>query len=156
MTEAIEPGPAIIGIAIGKTLMSSASGVPSISRARSSRRSVRFSNTISSAMMNSMIPPARRKALKEMPMWLSSGSPSSAKNSRMHQATSAERIAILRRCAAAVPLVSDAKIGAQPGGSTITSRVMKAVVKSSITAVLAEPERDRRSPFASCCRPIIG
>ena len=76
MTEAIEPGPAIIGIAIGKTLMSSASGVPSISLARSSRRSVRRSNTMSSAIMNSMIPPARRKALREMPSVRSNGSPS--------------------------------------------------------------------------------
>ena len=35
---------------------------------------------------------------------------------------------------ASVPLVSEAKIGAQPGGSMITARVMNAVVNSSITA----------------------
>ena len=71
MIDAIDPGPAIIGMAIGKTEISSASGVPSISLARSSRRSVRFSNTISSAMMNSMMPPARRKLARLMPSVLS-------------------------------------------------------------------------------------
>ena len=64
---AIEPGPVIIGIAIGKTLMSSASGVPSISSARFSRRSVRRSNTMSMAMKNSMIPPAIRKLARLIP-----------------------------------------------------------------------------------------
>jgi len=47
---AIDPGPVIIGIAIGKTLMSSASLVPSISSARFSRRSVRRSKIMSTAM----------------------------------------------------------------------------------------------------------
>ena len=133
MIEAIEPGPAIIGMAIGKTEMSSASGVPSISRARSSRRSVRFSNTMSSAIMNSMIPPASRKADRLIPSVRNKGSPSKAKNIRMHQATTTERIAMARRCAASAPLVRPAKIGAQPGGSMITARVMKAEVNSSIT-----------------------
>ena len=83
-------------------------------------------------MMNNMSPPARRKADRLMPRVRSNGSPSSAKKMRMHQATSAERIAIIRRCVASVPAVSEAKIGAQPGGSMITARVMKAVVNSSI------------------------
>ena len=96
---AIEPGPVIIGIAIGKTLMSSASGVPSIASARFSRRSVRRSNTMSRAMKNSMMPPAMRKLARLMPSAWSSGRPSSAKNIRIAQAISDERIAIARRCA---------------------------------------------------------
>ena len=68
-----------------------------------------------------------------MPRVLSSGSPSKAKKIRMHQATSVDLTAIMRRWAGSVPLVSEAKIGAQPGGSMITSKVMKAVVNSSIT-----------------------
>ena len=37
-----------------------------------------------------------------------------------------------RRCAASVPRVSEAKIGAQPGGSMITRKVTKAELNSSI------------------------
>ena len=68
-----------------------------------------------------------------MPSVRSSGSPSRAK--KIEDAPgdrTVERIAILRRWAGVVPLVSEAKIGAQPGGSMITSKVMKAVVNSSI------------------------
>ena len=67
MALAIEPGPAIIGIAIGKTLMSSTSGVCSTALARFSRLSVRRSNTMSSAMKKSMIPPAIRKLARLIP-----------------------------------------------------------------------------------------
>ena len=67
-----------------------------------------------------------------MPNVLSNGWPSRAKKIRIDQATADDRIAILRRCAASAPRVSDAKIGAQPGGSMITSRVTKAEVNSSI------------------------
>ena len=96
MAVAIDPGPAIIGIAIGKTEISSA---PSASTwvARSSRRAVRRSNTISSAMMNSMMPPASRKLASVMPSVWSNGRPSIAKKIRITHAISAERIAILRR-----------------------------------------------------------
>ena len=152
MMVAIDPGPAIIGMAIGKTLISSASGVPLISSARSSRRSVRRSNTMSSAIMNSMIPPARRNADRLIPSVRSNGSPSKAKNSRMHHATTTDRTAIARRCAASVPLVSDAKIGAQPGGSMITSKVTKAVVNSSIIFSQG-PRPCPRSPSGAWCRP---
>jgi hypothetical protein len=92
-------------------------------------------------MMNNMIPPARRKADRLIPSVRSSGSPSRAKNNRINQATRLDRIAILRRCACAVPLVSEAKIGAQPGGSMITTNVTKAVVNSSIiSAGLPHPQ----------------
>ena len=63
-----------------------------------------------------------------MPSVRSSGSPSKAKKTRIPQATQEARTAIARLCAWVVPLVSEAKIGAQPGGSMITSKAMKAVV----------------------------
>ena len=133
MTDAIEPGPAIIGMAIGKTLMSSASGVPSIS---SRPLLAPFGALLEHHVQrdHEQHDAARQAEGAQLNAHLlSNGSPSRAKNIRMPQATSAERIAIRRRCAASVPPVSDANIGAQPGGSMITSRVMKAVVNSSIT-----------------------
>jgi hypothetical protein len=87
--------------------MSSASGVPSIDCARSSRLCVRRSNTMSRAIMNNMIPPPIRNALKLIPSVRRRGSPRSAKKTRIDQAIATDRIAILRRCASLVPLVSE-------------------------------------------------
>jgi hypothetical protein len=84
-------------MAIGNTLTSSTSGVFSKASARFSRRSVRFSNTMSTAMKNSMIPPAMRKLARLIPSACSIGRPRSAKNIRIAQAISDERIAIDRR-----------------------------------------------------------
>jgi len=105
MTAAIEPGPAIIGMAIGKIDTSSISGCSMISCARSSRRSVRFSNTISSAIRNSMMPPAMRKLSKLMPSALNICSPKSAKTSRITAATTIARIAMIRRSRGGASLV---------------------------------------------------
>ena len=44
-------------------------------------------------------------------------------------AMSTERIAMARRCATLAPLVSDEKIGTQPGGSSTTNSVAKAEMK---------------------------
>ena len=55
---------------------------------------------MSSAIMNSMMPPAIRKLARLIPSASSIGRPSSAKNIRMAQAISEARIAIARRCAA--------------------------------------------------------
>ena len=134
MALAIDPGPAIIGMAIGKTEMSSASGVPSIEFARFSRRAVRRSNTMSSAIMNSITPPAIRKLARLMPNASSIGFPSSAKNIRIAQAIREARMAIARRCRPSVPRVRLAKMGAQPGGSMITRKVTSADPNSSIMA----------------------
>ncbi len=100
ITEAIEPGPASIGIAMGNTETSSISGVAITFSARCSRRSVRFSNTMSIAMMNSMIPPATRKLSRSMWRKLSSASPNIAKKIRIAPAMTIARTAIERRCAA--------------------------------------------------------
>ena len=109
MTVAIEPGPAIIGIAMGKIDTSSAScGSSATLAARSSRRCVRFSNTISSAIRNSMMPPAMRKAGISMPRPCSNASPNSAKTNRMTEATKTARIAIARRCCGVAPADSPA------------------------------------------------
>ena len=97
MTAAIDPGPAIIGMAMGKIDTSSISGCSIISCARSSRRSVRFSNTISSAIRNSMMPPAMRKLSRLMPSALSICSPNRAKTSKMSAATRIARMAMIRR-----------------------------------------------------------
>ena len=105
ITDAIDPGPASIGIAIGNTDTSSISGVAITFSARCSRRSVRFSNTMSIAMMNSMIPPAMRKLSRSMWRKLSSASPNIAKKTRISPAITVARIAIERRCAALAPVV---------------------------------------------------
>ena len=57
----------------------------------------RRSKTMSSAIMNSMTPPAIRKLPRLMPKACSIGLPSKAKNIRIAQAISDERTAIARR-----------------------------------------------------------
>ena len=90
---------------------------------------------MSIAIMNSMMPPASRKALSEMPNVRSSGSPSKAKNIRMPQATT-------RRSGDSVGVAAGA--AGQRGEDRRAARrvddhrrVMKAVVNSSITSPLA-------------------
>src|SRR6185312_10750806 len=82
------------------------------------------------------MPPAIRKLARLIPTQPSKGCPSSAKNIRIAQAMSEERIAIARRCAPGVPRVRLAKIGAQPGGSMITRKVTRAEPNSSIIFAL--------------------
>ena len=112
MTVAIEPGPAIIGIAIGNTETSSINSPPACPAftfsARCSRRWVRFSNTMSSAIRNSMIPPAMRNASSPMCIAPSSACPNSAKATRMSPAMIVARIAIVRACAVLAPATSPA------------------------------------------------
>ena len=105
ITDAIDPGPAIIGIAIGKTDTSSISGVSIIFCARSSRRSVRFSNTMSMAIKNSMTPPAMRKLFSSICSAPSNCSPNKAKTSKIPAAIKAARIAMLRRWASVASFV---------------------------------------------------
>ena len=62
---AIAPGPAISGMAIGKTEGSSSSPA---SPDCSSRRAERRSKSMSKAVMNNKIPPEIRNAASEMPM----------------------------------------------------------------------------------------
>jgi len=108
MIVAIEPGPAIIGIAIGKTETSSISGVALTFSARSSRRWVRFSKTMSSAIRNSMIPPAILKESSSICSAPSRSSPNTAKISRMIVAMKQARSAMARAWARLAPLVSPA------------------------------------------------
>ena len=156
-TDAIEPGPAIIGIAIGKTEMSSCSrfGAPAAtSCARFSRRWVRVSNTMSIAIRNSMMPPASRNASRLIPSARSSGSPNIAKNSSTPVAISVDRHAIVRRCAADVPSVRLPKIGAHPGGSITTKKVMNAETNSS--SITAPNHQRTRLAHRSEIRPDQG
>ena len=108
MIAAMAPGPASIGIAIGKTDTSSTSGLAAIFSARSSRRWVRFSNTISHAIQNSIRPPAMRKLCSSMCSAASRSTPNNANTSRMAPAIRQARTAMLRRCCALAPLVSPA------------------------------------------------
>ena len=75
-----------------------------------------------------------RKLARLMPSASSIGLPRSAKKIRISQAITQDRIAIDRRSAAVAARVRLAKIGAQPGGSTITRKVTRTEPKSSITA----------------------
>ena len=108
MIAAIAPGPASIGMAMGKPETSSISGVAATFSARSSRRWVRFSKTISNAIQNSISPPAMRKLSSSIWSAPSSSCPNSAKTSRMASAIRHARIAMARACAAVAPLVSPA------------------------------------------------
>src|SRR3982751_3086442 len=80
------------------------------------------------------MPPAMRKLARLIPSAWSIGLPSNAKNIRIAQAISEERIAMARRCSGVAPLVRLAKMGAQPGGSIITRKVTSADPNSSIIA----------------------
>ena len=143
MIEAIEPGPAIIGIAIGKTEMSSGSRALT-SSARFSRRSVRFSNTMSIAIRKSRMPPAIRKARErdaERAQQILAEQGEEEQDAGRRSPT--ERNAMTRRWRASAPLVTLAKIGAQPGGSITTRKVTKAEMKSSI---IAPPAPSRPGP----------
>jgi hypothetical protein len=106
ITEAMEPGPASIGMAMGKTETSSISGVAMIFSTRSSRRWVRFSNTMSIAIRNSMIPPAMRKLLSSICNAPSRSFAEQRKNQQDAAAIMEARIAMLRAAAPRLPLWS--------------------------------------------------
>jgi hypothetical protein len=95
-------------MAIGNTDTSSISGVPLTCSARASRRWVRFSNTMSSAIRNSMMPPAMRNESSSMCSAASSRSPNSANTSRITPAMTHARTAIDRFCCGVAPVVSPA------------------------------------------------
>ncbi len=116
------PGPAMSGVASGKTDGSSAWG----SSAWSWRRSLRRSNSISRAVRNSRIPPAMRKAGIEMPKKLSTDSPAIPNMVSRPKAIRQARIAMPRLTLAVSPWVRAAKRGARPIGSMITKRATKA------------------------------
>ena len=126
MIEAIAPGPESSGIASGKTAMSSRPPTSRSSSAERERRSVRRSNTISSAISSSIPPPAIRNAASPMPSTPSTRSPASPKPSRIRPAIRVPLSAIRRRSAAAMPAVSASRTGTSPSGSMTTNRVVNA------------------------------
>jgi hypothetical protein len=126
MIEVIAPGPDSSGIASGNTEMSSGPPTSLSSPAARERRAVRRSNTISNAISSSITPPAVRNAGKPMPSRRSSGSPSSAKPSRITPAISVPLSAIRRRSAAGTPIVSARRSGTRPSGSMTTNSVVNA------------------------------
>ena len=90
------PGPAIKGMASGKT-----DGSGGLSSARRSRRSVRRSNSMSTAVRNSRTPPEIRKAGMPMPMVVSSRSPkrpnAASRTKAMTQRAQPHPVALLAR-----------------------------------------------------------
>ena len=122
----IAPGPASSGIASGKTEMSS--GPPTVlsSSAERERRSVRRSNTISSAISSSITPPAVRNAGRPMPSSASTGSPDQREAEQDHgrDQRPLERHAPPLR-PPRTPGVSASRTGTSPSGSMTTNSVVK-------------------------------
>ncbi len=98
---AIEPGPAMSGMARGKTLTSGRERDSSSSSSVS--RSWGAAITIPTAMRNSRMPPAIRKASMLIPSCSRSQAPPSAKPKRTPPATTTARRAIRRRSASGRP-----------------------------------------------------
>lgn len=135
MVAEIAPGPAIRGSARGKTaILWRWSFVIAVSPAFSFR-SWRFSKIISKAIQKSSMPPAIRKAPIEMPSRPRMPSPNSAKAARMKKAMSEPRVATWKRCCRLKPTVRLRKIGARPGGSSVTSSVVSALIKRSTSNI---------------------
>ncbi|OWK25080.1 hypothetical protein AJ87_14270 [Rhizobium yanglingense] len=109
-----------------------------------SLRSCRLSNTISKAIQKSSSPPAMRKAPMEMPSTPSTLAPNSAKMARMMKAMTELRSATCLRWLRLMPLVSPRKIGTSPGGSIVTSSVVKALINWSALAIVS-PERHMKA-----------
>ena len=134
------PGPAISGVASGNTEMSgrfiasfSSSGVvpvPPEWRA----------NTMSIEMSSSSTPPAIRSAGMVMPKSLSSGSPNTAKNSRMPVAISVPRSAMTRRSLVVNFSVSAANTSTRSAGPMVAKKVDSARrnVSRRMTVTMAE------------------
>ena len=120
------PGPAISGIASGKAATLRIRSCVTATSAVCCLRSLRRSNTISKAIQNRSSPPAIRNAGRPTPRSRSSTSPPRPKKARMQNAISAARAATRRRSSAVMPRVTDRKIGASPGGSTVTRSVTSA------------------------------
>jgi hypothetical protein len=135
MIEVIAPGPDSSGIASGNTATSSGPPTSLSSSAERERRSVRRSNTISNAISSSITPPVVRKAGRPMPSRRSSGSPSTAKPSRITPAISVPLSAIRRRSAAAMPTVSVSRTGTRPSGSMTTNSVVNACSATSSISI---------------------
>src|SRR6056297_1071157 len=129
MTVAMDPGPAISGMASGKTEGSSLSSSSSASSACPCRRLVRRSNSMSRAVRNNRIPPAIRNAGMEMPTKPSTASPKAAKTIRISAAVMQARRAMARRRAVSIPCVRATKSGVMPTGSIMTNSVTKAVIR---------------------------
>ena len=136
------PGPAISGSASGKTAMLWMWSRVIATSLVFSLRSLRRSKIISKAIQKSSRPPAMRKAPMEMPSNDSTPAPVSANTARMQKAISEPRSATCLRCGRVMPTVSPRKIGARPGGSMVTSRVVMALTRRSIVSIRPFP-----SPF---------
>src|SRR5262245_46980653 len=114
------PGPLIMGMASGNTLMSlrvrDSASSSLVSRSR-------WANTMSTAMRNSSRPPATRKASRLMPSRPSSQAPPTAKKSSRPPATSTARSATRRRSSRDRSPPSARNTGTRPTGSMTTSSV---------------------------------
>ena len=124
------PGPAISGVASGKT---DGSGTVCGASVWPSRRLVRRSNSISSAVRNSRTPPATRKAGMEMPTKPMTASPNTVNSASRTSATQQARRPMARRSDVGAPCVSAAKSGVSPIGSIITKSVTKAVMRAVVS-----------------------
>ncbi len=130
----IAPGPAINGMARGKT----AGSGPSSSSAVFSRRGVRRSNSMSMAVRNSRMPPDTRKAGMPMPIFESTNSPPIPNTARIAAPVTNALNATPRRWREVMPVVRVTNNGVRPIGSMITKRVTNAVVASS-SSINPEP-----------------
>ena len=136
ITVAIDPGPAIKGMASGKTDGSSRS---SSSSAVSSRRFVRRWNNISSAVSSNKMPPAILNAAIEMPINPNKASPKMAKRANIPAETSVARIAMARLCLTLIPCVRATNKGVRPMGSIMTNSVTKEVMKNAVSIITFPP-----------------
>ena len=123
---AIEPGPAINGVARGKTDGSSCTSISVCS----SLRCARLLNNISTAVKNNNNPPEILNAGIPMPIKLSKFSPSKPKRSRIPSATEHALSPIFKRFLL-LPCVKDIKIGNNPIGSITKKSITNAVTNNS-------------------------
>src|SRR5262245_29834015 len=130
MMLAIEPGPAMIGMARGKTLMS-ARPLASASSAAVSRWC--SAKTMRTAIHKSRIPPATWNAPRLIPNRCRSQDPPSAKASRIAPAVKTARLARRRRSLELRSAASARNIGTSPTGSTTTSMVRRDRSASAVT-----------------------
>src|SRR5262245_33226676 len=129
-TIASAPGPAMKGNASGKT-ETSLRLIPSTFSSGVVRVPDSRANTISSAIRNSMMPPAMRNASMLMPMILRNPAPPTANSRSTMPAMQTALSAILRRKASSSPSVIAANSGTSVTGSTTTKNSTKNLTTSS-------------------------
>src|SRR6266487_2793244 len=124
---AIVPGPAIIGMASGKTLISSRV-IASSSSVFVSRVPEGRPKSISTATKNSNAPPAILNAYRLIPRRSSRKRPTRAKKRIMPALMKVALATILLRCASVRCAVSTTTTGASPTGSMIVKNVTNALI----------------------------